>query len=319
MRRRPGGSKHSMELLIASSALDLQARGIPRPQLVRDAADPHHRRRRHARSTQRRHHRWGSGHAGAGADPRPARDRSGTGLWVRVAAAVQGQVPATVSTRCSCSTRTPPHYPRLPARSTSAYLPDAQLRATLTLLRRAVTSSRRHRPRSSPADPAPPARSHRLHHRSRPLPLTALVPYGDRGDGPAADRPDPGPAVVAAARRLLDQAVQRDQRHLRGVRARDARSAESAGRGTRRCSPGCPGPDARQRPPCWSEVLSGFFTDHHGGILRMMLDTPTITNPCPGPGGGGFSGQTHLTDQAPSARHRRARRSRTSPSGRPTL
>lgn len=55
-------------------------------------------------------------------------------------------------------------------------------------------------------------------------------------------------------------------------------------------------PGCAPRSRCWSEVLSGFFTDHHGGILRMMLDNQTITNPCPGPGGGGFSGQTHLTE-----------------------
>ena len=87
---------------------------------------------------------------------------------------------------------------------------------------------------------------------------------------------DPGahPGEAAgreAAGRHPDQAVERDQRHLRRLRPGHARSAHR-----RAARPPCAGPAGPRagagKISVLQEALTGQFRDHHGYLLRMMLD-----------------------------------------------
>lgn len=157
MRRRPGGFNHSMELLIASSALDLKAQGY---RILSLSGTP---------LTRTTDDTGSAGEVNTAAvttvdPPMRALDRTldllatglepvyGFGSLLRFKAKFQPRFDPLFLLYPD-----PAALPAIARAVTSAYLPDAQLRATLTVLRRAGTSSRRQRPRSAPAGLAPPA------------------------------------------------------------------------------------------------------------------------------------------------------------------
>ena len=103
----------------------------------------------------------------------------------------------------------------------------------------------------------------------RPVAGAAPPDSGTAGSDPvpplAHSRAHPRDAASGeAAPRRPDQAVQRDQRHLRSVRARDARRADRRAARPEGARPDGPGPDARQ--------------DHGaaGGAVRVLHRSPRL-------------------------------------------
>lgn len=153
MRRRPGGFKHSMEVLIASSALDLQAEGFrvlslsgtPLTRSTNDADPPsQHSASVDATDPTMRSLERTLDLLAAGLEP-----VYGFGSLLRFKAKFQPQFHPLFLLYPD-----PAALPAIGRAVTSAYLPAAQLRATLTVLSRLVTAPRRLRPRSRPTAPA---------------------------------------------------------------------------------------------------------------------------------------------------------------------